>query len=457
MKRYLLLILFFLACNRTGPESVLARVGTKTITREEFLQRAEWSPALNYKGPDSARADYLLNLLINEKLAALAAAEAGLDTSAAIRQLTGFIEDLALARELYRREVQRNVQLDEEEMERAVRHQAQTRTIAYLVFDDEKLARRYQERLTAGLSFNAALRDLYGMAADTMANRREIKWGFNESAIEDVVYTLKPGDVSPVVAVEGAFMVMILEEVRREPVVPEAEQARWRHLARRILRGRKEAVISDQFVAALALEKKLQFNKPLLQTAADFMAQQSQGKKANDTKIDPGGHPLDAEVFQASHHSLRSQMDAPLVSWSDGQVTLRQMLEKWQGCNFNVDQTSAASCRRSIVRGFSLLARDALLASESRKRGYDKLPGVRNDAAMWQDYYLCAALQRQLTKKNVEQTFSWQPYLQQWRARYRVQVDSIQLQRTEHIPVPVLALRIGQYNALVAPPWTDFQ
>ena len=457
MKISLLICLLFLACNRTEPESVLARVGERMITVDEFMLRAELSPEVNFRGPDSARAAGLLDLLISEKLAALAAEDAGMDTLAAIRQLGGFIEDMALARELYRREVQSKVTVKAEELDRAVGYQAQTRIIAYLVFNDELSARRYQERLAAGCSFNQALRDLYGAAADTMANRREIKWGENVSAIEESAFVLNPGQVSPVLAVEGAFMVMVLEEIQRDLVVTEAEQARRRHLARRILRARQEATVSDHYIAALAKEKNLQFNKPLLQKTADFMAEHSMAAQPDDRPFMPGGRPLEVEALQAARLALQSHLETPLVSWRDGHITLRQMLEKWRGYNLAVDQSSAAARRRSIVRGFSLVARDVLLAGEGRRRGYDKLPPVRNDVIMWRDYYLCSALQGHLLEKNAAPNFSWQPHLLQWRARYPVHVDTNRLQRTELTQVPVLALRIGQYNALVVPPWTNFQ
>ncbi len=456
MKKNWLLALLFLACTQQPRDPVLARVGHKVITREEFLERADFSPEFSFKGPDSARAAYLLDLLIDEKLAALAAESVRLDSSIGLRQLTGFIEDMAIARELYMREVRDKVQLSRTEIDRATQLQAQTRTAGYLVFGQVSLARRWQERLSAGLSFNDALRGLYGHAADTTLNRREIKWGFNSSAIEEAVFSLRPGETSAVVPVEGAYVVMMLMDVKTDPIVPEAEAARRDHFARHILTARKEAVSSDEFIASFAKEKKLLFNKPLLRMVVDLVAEQSLSQYAAGTDPVMSQHPIDAEVWHSSVSAMQSHMEEALVSFNDGQLTIRQILEKWRGYNFPVDRTSVESCKRSITRGMSLIVRDVLLAREGRKRGYAQLTRVRDDAKIWQDYYLCAALQQQLAEKERGKSFSWRPLLTEWRATYGVHIDSTQLRRIGLASIPVLALRIGQYNAMVVPPWPSF-
>ncbi|HOC23691.1 MAG TPA: hypothetical protein PKJ13_00190 [bacterium] len=454
--RAILLSMFILMCAKAPDERILARAGGRIITGEEFVQRAEFSPEVRFRGPESARAGYLLDLLIDEKMAAQAAEEAGLDTATAVRQLTGFIKEMAAARELYRREVREQVRIDEAEIDRAVEYQAQTRRIGYLVFDDPALAEAYRQRLAEGTAFNAALQSLYGSAADTALNRREIRWGFNEAAIEEAAYALQPGQVSPVIRVEGACMVMVLEEITSHPVTTESEKARQRQLARRILHGRKEAAISDRFVAVLAAEKKLEFNKNLVRRVTEFLARASGNSQKDPGRSLPEDGPLAAESIADARRLLAGELEAPLVTWSDGTLSLRQMLEKWQQYNFSVDQADEAACRRAIVRGFSLIARDALLAGEAARRGCAGAAGVQKEVRMWRDHYLGLALQEQ-RENAVAGQFDWQPLLKEWRSRYPVQVDSMLLETIELNPAPMLALRPGQYNGRVAPPWIHFR
>lgn len=449
--KLLLFGLWALSCTPQHQEPVLARVGTKIITQSEFRQRAEFSPEQRYQGVRSGRAAYLLDLLIDEKLTASAAETAGLDTSSSIRHLSQFIEDLALARELYRREIQEPTLLDEKEINRAVQYAAQTRIVGYLVFHEERQARRIQQQLATGYDFNKALRAIYGPGADTTLNLREFKWGENDEVLENTVFNLLVGEVAPVIPAEGAYLVMVLRNIRNNLIVTESEIAQRRRFCERTLRLRKEAARSDQFMAALFKEKKIQFNKPLLQTLIDYISAKS--VSVTDEKPAIQERPLPLKILDDATNQLQSDLETPLVMYTKGSLTLRQILGKWRYYNPTVEQGDLNRQRRSIARAISLMVRDVLLAEEGSRRGYGKCDRVSEDVRIWQDYYLCTALLQQMQSNA---NFYLQPWLKKWRNTYTVHVDSVLLQKTELTDIPVLALRIGQYHAMVAPPWTHF-
>lgn len=454
LRSFYIFPLFYLACREAPEEPILAQVGDRVITRAEFVQRAEFSPETGFHGSDSERAGYLLNLLVTEKLAAQAAVGAGLDTSAAVCRLTDFIEDMAMARELFRVQIREKVILDQADVDRAVARQAQTRQVAYLVFDEEALAGHFQQQLAAGLSFNAALRELYGADADTGANRRTIKWGENEPAIEDAAYALQPGQTSGIIAVDGAFMVMRLEEISTNPMTTESTAGQREDLARRFLRSRKEAAASDRFVGDFARGKNLQFNRQLVQLAARLLADQEAPGRSDIQQSLPPASPVTAEVIAGARQALAAQLGAPLASWTDGQITLGQVLEKWQAYNFSIDQTNPEARRRAIVRSFSLLVRDAMLAQEAKRLGLDKAQTVREEVGVWRDYYLATAWEQ-----SQEREGGWSScrlLLQQLLKQYPVKIDSAVLRGIELNSIPLIAIRPGQYNGRVTPPWNNF-
>lgn len=447
-----LLPLLLLACARESREPILARAGEKIITRAEFLQRAEFSPESRFRGSEAVRSGYLLDLLIDEKLAALEAGRAGLDSSAAVRRLTGFIEEMALARELYRKEVQRQVVLDSAQVERAAARQSESRRVAYIVFEDAALARRCQQQLEGGMAFGALLQEIYGAAADTSANRRIIRWGENEPVIEEAAWALLPGRTA-LVEVAGAFMVMLLEEVSRETVISETAAAGRLNLARRLLRSRQEGEISDRFVAALAHEQNLRFDKALVQEAAELLSRPATAPAAEDQNL-PAERPLQPEILADARRLLADRLNQPVVSWRDGRLTLGEVLEKWQGYNFSVDQRTPRSRQRTVVRSISLLARDVMLAQAARQQGLADSQPVREEVRIWRDHYLALALQQQRESAGSGLSADWRHQLRQ---RYPVQVDTVMLRGIEISPLPFMALRTGQYNARVAPPWLYFQ
>ncbi len=448
----ILLPLLVLACTRAPEEPVLARAGGRVITRAEFIERAEFSPALHFQGPEPARAGYLLGLLIDEKLAAQAAEVAGTDTTALLRQLTGYIEEMAMARELYRVEVRDKVTLEPAEIDSAIQRQAQIRQVGYLVFEDAALARHYQQQLATGEEFSAALRALYGAAADTAANRRLIRWGENEPVIEEAAWALEPGQTSGVIEVNGAFMVMRLEEITLAPALTENAAAERIRRARTVLRSRREAAESDRFIAAFALEKKLQFNRGLVERAAGVLAGPASPAPDAGQSL-PAERPVTGEVIAGARQALAAELATPLATWSGGAITLGQLLERWQGINPVIDQATARARRQAVVRSFSLIVRDAMLAQEARRRGLDNSAAVRAEVRIWRDHYLALAWLEEKTRQG--QTAA--AVLQQLRRGSIVEADSAMLRGVELSTIPMLALRPGQYNAQLVPPWITFE
>ena len=371
-----------------------------------------------------------------------------MDTTALLRQLTRYIEEMAMARELYRVEVRDRVTLDPAEIDRAVQRQAQIRKVGYLVFEDESLAHRYQQRLAAGERFSAALRALYGTAADTAANRRLIRWGENEPVIEETAWALEPGQTSGVIEVNGAFMVMRLEEITSSPALTESAVAERSRRARTVLRNRREAAESDRFIASFALEKKLQFNRGLVERAAGVLASQAVPAQGNGQSL-PVERLAATEVIAGARQALAAEFATPLATWSGGSITLGQLLERWQGINPAIGQVTARARLRAIVRSFSLIVRDAMLAEEARRRGLDNSAAVRGEVRVWQDHYLALAW---LEERN-RQGQAAAAVLQQLRQGSTIQADSAMLRGIELSSIPLLALRPGQYNAQVVPPW----
>lgn len=449
----LMAIFFVCSDHRNQEQKILARVGDRTISQADFVLRAEQSPEISFHEPAEKRQEYLLDLLINEKLAALAAEKMGLDKSTEVQQLSSFIEDMALSRELYRREVQSKVKVSTTDLEQATKRQAETRIVEYLSFHDRTVAQLYQCHLRAGMPLGNALRELYGQAADTTSSRRMVKWGENDAALEDAVYRLQPGQVSPVVPVAGGFIVMKLLDIQYDALPTETDNAQRKTRGQRILTARREAEISVRFVAEFMQNQQVHFNELLAKELAAAFTEQAISYHNNDQTIKPE-RPLDQQGWISARNALRRRLAETFVSFAGGQFSLSEILEKWQRFDLPVNHRDANACRRSIAHNISFIVRDTLLAREARRRGYANLPGVLKDVQMWRDYYLYAALEAQ--RKPTSAEFSWQEYLAELKSTYSVQIDSVLLRQTHVTDIPVIAVRPGQYSALVAPPWPSF-
>jgi hypothetical protein len=95
----------------------VATAGSLTITVEEFRNRFEFMPHLNYSYdyPDTIKKEFLYSL-IAEKLWALEAFETGFDTLEHVRYSLKSLEKLFVKDELYKREVKSKIILTGDEI-----------------------------------------------------------------------------------------------------------------------------------------------------------------------------------------------------------------------------------------------------------------------------------------------------------------------------------------------------
>ncbi|MDZ7292680.1 MAG: hypothetical protein ONB44_17775 [candidate division KSB1 bacterium] len=103
------------------PSNVLAQVGDRYITVDEFVTRAELSPLPNFRSVNGFTDKRgLLELLIGEKLLANEAEALGLRRDPAFQTWQRYTERVAVVKELYRDEILSKVEIREGEIDTAI-------------------------------------------------------------------------------------------------------------------------------------------------------------------------------------------------------------------------------------------------------------------------------------------------------------------------------------------------
>ncbi|NCS87955.1 MAG: hypothetical protein GW789_04300, partial [Ignavibacteria bacterium] len=96
---------------------ILAKIGSEVITAEEYKNRFEFMPHLNYSNTnvDSVKKEFLLSL-IAEKLWALEALDNSLDTLELYQNSLQTLKNLLIKDELYKKEVESKISISHEEI-----------------------------------------------------------------------------------------------------------------------------------------------------------------------------------------------------------------------------------------------------------------------------------------------------------------------------------------------------
>ncbi len=445
-----LVLLLPAACHKTNnDQEILCTVGNKTITINDFIMRVETSPEIYMNNSTSPRE--MLNFLIDETILAGEAINAGLDKSPLMDRLVGFIQDMALSRALYQRQVRAAVQIDSSAIDNALKQCVETRHIAYIHLPDIKTADTVQQRLATGETFTTIYRELFKTEADSLAFLKEIRWGEQPVPLEQAVFSLHIGEVSPVITLPSGYLVIKLEKIVKQPVISHTEYMQKKVMVRKILQARQEEQVSGKYVHDFMTSQQVHFNNNLVHVAIDRITEQL-FKSQQERPLASSVGLVSDSLFMQTETALSTWLGEPVVAFRNGSMTLEELLLKWRQTRLPVNLSSTAACKKSLAGNFSVLVRDALLVREARRLGYAKLPEVKNDYSIWRNHYLCELMTEELDKNGI----TVNAFIEQTKNKYPITINHKILANIELTNIPVLAVRPGQYHSRLTPPWPGF-
>ena len=447
-----LIVTFLISINCTREEheekDIIASVGDRSITTTDFVRRVELSPLPSWidistsKGKQDA-----LDLLIAEKLFANVADSLGLDADPIFQKKIESIEASSVGRELYRDVVRKEVEVGEDEITDAVMKMGQTLVVHFVQARELDVAQTWKQRLDGGLSFDELLEDITGDSPSPEDNRIEFSWGKTEPQIEEVAYQMHVGDVSPVIPVSNGYIILELENRIQELLPTAAHSAARRSTAGKIIRRRKEAVRSGQFVEEFMRDKNVVLKRIpfsiLISELEEWVEFDEENRNQPRIKFF-----IHREVNLVEDR-LNEHLDDILVEFTGGGWTIRDFLEKLWLNEIPLSRETRRHFRRGLQESIRILVRDALLAKEGYRRGLDLRTSVKYDVGIWKDYFLSVLYSNQLKKENADIGERFRML----REKYGIIVNEEQLERIELTTIPMVAVWTDLQRQLVVPLW----
>lgn len=226
-----ILTLLFWGCSKQPPpatETILAKVGSKTISVNEFIRRSEYTIRPAWCSEDNyVHRKIVLNSLIAEKLLAL---EAGVENELAQNgefqlYLTGRKEQ-AMRQWLYQQVAVEQVQLDSAEINQEYRLAGRKFRVSYFTVPTEEIANAVHRALKADANdFNTIYS---GLAQKETPPQKEIDW---QSAASEIYYDqlfnpdIKKGEIlKPIEAEQGGFLILRVDGWSDFPAVSEQQK-----------------------------------------------------------------------------------------------------------------------------------------------------------------------------------------------------------------------------------------
>ncbi len=470
--------LLILACGRgkpTGPrETLLARVGDRTLTVQEFLRRAEYTPRPAYcSGNTPVHKKIVLNSLIAEKLLAIEAQ----DTSSLARSrwfqlfLQGRKEQ-AVRDWFYQLAFYDKVHLDDAELRRAARLIGRRYHVQYVTVQDSAGAAVLYEARRCGWPLDSVVVRLGGLGSPA---ERTVTWTPTESQfILDSLFLqpIRKGQlVGPIQTVDGSVVLLRVVGWRDRVEVGSVAQQRAIRDAQARLRESKASAAYRQWVARLMRGKELHFFPEMfweLVRALEPLYLTTDGQLRSAIQQTAFGTPGDSARIAASEGKLEALAGRPVLR-IDGQVwTVARLHEEMlkHPLVFRRKWISRREFPNQLRLAIADLVRDRFVTDEALRRGYGDLEVVQREVSMWRDALL-AAYQREclLRSWGLSEAFAENPqavldtvltpYVRGLFRRYsdEIEIDTDTFNALQLTRIHLFALRPAAPFRVVVPPF----
>jgi len=236
---FIILLFFIIGSNNFRAQSnIIAKIGNKELTKDEFKLRYELSPRIlssNLTDTDSLKLKFLYSLLA-EKLWAIEAIDKGLSNSEDFHFYYKPIEKMYVRDELFRTQIKEKVIVTDSDISIGISKYIKILQIRTLSSDDSTNIFNIYSMLNDVGSIDSLLLVIPESIPENILS--EIKFGdLNNENLEDVLYLLSSNEYT--IPIQDGDNWFIFELKSTKPNIPEVSQNKLQNNVEEIIRNRK--------------------------------------------------------------------------------------------------------------------------------------------------------------------------------------------------------------------------
>lgn len=424
-------------------EIILAKIGDKTISKSEFIRRAEYTVRPPYcRSSLGAHKMIVLNSLIAEKLFSI---EAG-DTNKFIthpriqNSLLGRKEQ-AMRQWQYHVKASSKVELDTAAIATTLKWSERKYNITYLNIPDSTVASLAYQQLSQNPDrFDEILTEEYGLEE---IPQREVQWHDSEhDAILDALFSgpLNRDQILPPVETnDGEYLIVKINGWIRTPNVTQSQvEQKWKNISDRYKKRVAQGYYKE-YIQEVMEGKSIDFNPETFFQLADILGPvylKTDAEKKDELK--ELYWDLEAqEERKDTKDQLEQIRNDILFSINDEPWTVNDLFEEIQRhpLVFRKLRMKNAEFGQQLQFAIIDLVRDKYLTEEAYAEGYDEVNVVQRNASMWEDSFNSLYHKEQILKKRgVDEDFT-ENYLQIIKKNLNPYIDSLQTRYSDQIKI----------------------
>jgi hypothetical protein len=366
---------------------IIATVGASEITIEEFRDRFEFMPHLNYSdyNQDTVKKEFLYSL-IAEKLWALEGAQKRFDTLESVKYSLESLRRLLIKDELYKTVVEPKIQTSSEEMNIGLQRVTVELYVKIISTIDSAEIFNISDQLIKGADFDSVL-----------STRREnnlqqtpvrIVYGsLEDENVEEILFGMRPGSISlPVKSGDGWFIFKLISENQNPGINLSSEHAR--SMVKKTLQDRKVQQVGGAYLDSLIGGKSIEADKKIFLKIFDALYSvlaREYPMNLNDSLF--AITLSERQIIQGLNSINYSDLNSPFINFEEEPSTARDFLYYLYYQKIEFDNLSSEHLKKTLSSAVKKFIEDEMLVREGIKRGLADNRDVTNGLSMWKDHY----------------------------------------------------------------------
>ncbi|MCB0747443.1 MAG: peptidyl-prolyl cis-trans isomerase [Ignavibacteriae bacterium] len=395
--KHVLVLLIIIAINIQAQkkEEILAKVGDKVITAEEFKFRYEFTPQINRKNSDNGKMkskEELLYTLIAENLYALEAEKLGYDTTLAMQMNYIPMEKMHVRDALYLREIKNKVKTDDKKITEGLWLANHKRFVDYLYTQSKDAIDSAYSELQKSNNFDSTAALLKNV--EYVKEPYEVTFGKMFKEPEQAIFNLELNEyTAPQESPEGWYIFRLLSEM---PVIYKTVDQKM-SLVRKTVEDRYEDSVYNDFWGSFFKDQKVTTNGSLFWYFAETMQKlveevKTKNKIDDNVKID-----ISSDEFIKYKNSLSTDsLSQVFIRFEKNPLTFNDFLNEFIFEGFTAISTDFNTIMTQLNNRVKRQIELELLARYGYKLGLESLDDVKNSTEIWKKNYLATLYRKDL-------------------------------------------------------------
>jgi parvulin-like peptidyl-prolyl isomerase len=373
--------------------SYVAKAGDMFISEREFARRFEMLPG--FERHQRSQLEYykaeFLYALIAEKLLAQEAVVRNFDRDTVFQLALLTIKKKLARDELYKEEIIDKVTITDLEIIRGIARAQTLLLSSYLYFPKEQDAQFVRGLMKKSADFETLKID---SSISFLRDTATVIWGDADPNLEEAVYRLKKGEISPVIKTEvGFFIAKVTGSTGNSSFTALSSETQKERVVETIqLRKQRERL--DEYVGEV-LKNKTGYSVP---KTFKYFAQAFE--KAYDKKTVEANGLFCDEILGKVRKSCAGSLYDSLTVVGHSVWTLGEVISKLTNKTIRFDFADSVRLPDILNTQIKVLVQQELLEQEALRRGLDQVPSVKEKLEIWRTALL-ASLMKEYVRTSI--------------------------------------------------------